>query len=141
MRLALVPLLLLLAQPAGAELVIANRSLPARSVVMLSDVELAKGDIAGYATALAQVVGQELTSAVYAGRPIALSQLAAPAIIERNQIVTLVFQRSGVSIETEARAMERGGIGARIRVMNLASRNTVIGTISEDGRIHVGDSR
>ena len=141
MRLGLVPLLLVLVTPVSAEVVIASRNLPARSVVLPSDVELTDGNIVGHATALTQVIGQELTSAVYAGRPFALSQLVAPAIVERNQIVTLVFERIGVSIETEARAMERGGIGARIRVMNLASRNTVFGTISEDGRIHVGENR
>lgn len=141
MRFLLTLFLLLSAPYAMADIVIANRNLPARSVVLESDVDAISGDIVGHASSIAQVLGQELTVAVYAGRPFPLSQLAAPAIIERNQIVALVFARGGVNIETEARALDRGGVGARIRAMNLASRNTVFGTISEDGRIHVGALR
>lgn len=137
----LFPFLFLLATPALADLVIASRNLPARSVLLISDVDTTNGEIAGHASTLDQVLGQELTSAVYAGRPIPLSQLVAPAIIERNQIVAMVFTRGGVSIETEARALERGGVGSRIRAMNLTSRNTVFGTIDASGRIHVGGMR
>jgi len=74
---------------------------------------------------------------LYAGRPIPLSALAPPALVERNQIVTLVFRRGGLEIRTEGRALGRGGEGDTIRIMNLASRNTVTGWVMGDGQVHV----
>jgi flagellar basal body P-ring formation protein FlgA len=74
---------------------------------------------------------------LYAGRPIPLSALGPPALVERNQVVTLVFQRGGLEIRAEGRALGRGGEGDTIRIMNLASRNTVTGWVTGDGLIHV----
>lgn len=137
-RLFLIFTLLFPAELVCAEVVIAKRNLPPRTIVMASDVDLADGNIDGHANALDQVLGYELTAAVYAARPIPLVLLAAPAIVERNQIVSLVYHSGGITIETEARALERGGVGKRIRAMNLESRITVFGIIAADGRINVG---
>lgn len=129
---------LMIAGGVQADTVIAVRTIPARQIILPDDVKVSAGDVAGHASALQQVVGMEVSTTVYADRPIALSQLTSPAIIERNQLVTLVFWRSGLEIETDGRALDRGGIGSRVRVMNQSSRNTVIGVIAEDGRIIVG---
>lgn len=134
-------ILLLFAGAVRAETVLAVRTIPARHVILPDDVKLSAGDVAGHASDLSQVVGMEVTTTVYADRPIALTQLANPAIIERNQLVTLVFWRSGLEIETDGRALDRGGVGSRVRVMNQTSRNTVIGVIADDGRVIVGAAR
>ena len=41
-------------------------------------------------------------------------------------------------IVTEGRALDRAGAGEPVRVMNLASRQTVTGTVAADGSIEVG---
>ena len=134
----IVLILLLIAGVAQADTVLAVRTIPARQVILLDDVKISTGDVAGHASDFSQVVGMEVNTTIYADRPIALTQLANPAIIERNQLVTLVFWRSGLEIETDGRALDRGGVGSRVRVMNQTSRNTVIGVIADDGRIIVG---
>jgi flagella basal body P-ring formation protein FlgA len=57
--------------------------------------------------------------------------------VDRNQMVSLVFRSSGLTILTEGRALDRGGVGDVIKVMNLASRTTVTGTIAPDGSVMV----
>ena len=51
----------------------------------------------------------------------------------RNQVVTLRYERAGLSIETEGRALGAGGEGDVIRVMNLSSRATLMARINADG--------
>ena len=102
--------------------------------------EGAGGEGAGLAAHPSEVIGKETRVAVYAGRPVRLADIGPPAVIERNQIVTLVYRRSGLLIATEARALGRGGVGDMLKVMNLASRSTVTGQVDEAGRVIVGPS-
>ena len=83
------------------------------------------------------VVGQEARTALYAGRPIPFDAVGPPALVDRNQIVSLRFEGNGLKISTEGRSLERGGIGDRVRIMNLSSRATLFGYIQEDGTIKV----
>ncbi len=138
MRYLVLLLMVKMAFPLHAETVVATRTLPARSIILSADIELVDGTVAGHASRIDQVLGMETSVAIYAGRPMPLAQLLPPAIIERNQMIKLVFQAAGLSIETDGRALERGGIGSRVRVMNLASRNTVFGVILDDGNVYVG---
>lgn len=68
-----------------------------------------------------------------------LMKLAPPAIINRNQIVGAFFKGKGLRIATEVRALERGGVGDYIRVMNLASRATIFGQVLPDGSIQIAN--
>jgi flagella basal body P-ring formation protein FlgA len=85
-----------------------------------------------------QIAGYEARTNLFAGRPIRPGDIGPPAIIERNQLVSLVYSSNGLLISTEGRAMERGGVGDQLRAMNLASRSTVYGTVDPSGAIHVG---
>ena len=51
--------------------------------------------------------------AIYAGRPVRPGDLGPPALVERNQLVPLVYQPGGLAISTEGRALGRGGGGRR----------------------------
>ena len=86
-------------------------------------------------TALAQIT--EASDALDPGRPIRPADVGPPAIVDRNDLVTLVFDHVALSITAEGRALGRGAAGERIRVMNLASRTTVTGVIRPDGQIEV----
>ena len=48
------------------------------------------------------------------------------------------YMRGPLRIVTEGRALDRAAVGQPVRVMNLASRQTVSGTVAEDGSIEVG---
>ncbi|MEP3638570.1 MAG: flagellar basal body P-ring formation chaperone FlgA [Paracoccaceae bacterium] len=129
--------LLLLGQSAAADVVVPTRTIRPESIVSFSDVKLVDGQRQDAFDRLEDVVGQESRVALYVGRPILFSSVGPPALIDRNQIVSLRFEQSGLIITTEGRSLERGGIGDRVRIMNLASRATLFGYVQEDGTVVV----
>ncbi len=131
--------ILALAGAAQADVVVPLRNIPARSLISPGDLVLRAGDVPGALTDPAAAAGMEARVALYANRPVRAADIGPPAIIERNQILTLVFMRNGLSITAEGRALDRAGAGDVVRVMNLASRSTVSARISQDGVAHVGD--
>jgi flagella basal body P-ring formation protein FlgA len=122
---------------AAADTVVATQTLRAKQMVTEDLVRVDPTDVRGGATSLDDVIGFELKRAVYAGRPILLSNLAKAAIIERNQSVRVVFTKHALTIEVEARALERGSVGDTIQVMNLMSRNTILAEVMPNGRLRV----
>ena len=129
---------LILPGMAMADSVVATRTIRAQSVVQADDVTLVAAAIPNALGNLTDAVGQEARVSIYAGRPVLASDLGAPAVVDRNQIVPLAYQSGALAILTEGRALARGGVGDVIRVMNLASRSTVSGRISANGTVLVG---
>ncbi len=124
-----------LAAPALAEGAVAARILKAKAVIRATDIEI--GDDPAAALPPEAVVGREARVTIYKGDAIRPEDLAAPALIERNQVVILRFAAGPLRIETEGRALARAGAGEPVRVMNLASRATVTGTVLPDGSVGV----
>lgn len=137
-RFSLACLLLLSLTPlAEAGSVVATRTLRAQTVITEADVSVAEEAVPGALGDLGEAIGLETRIAIYPGRPIMAADLVPPAIVERNQVVPLAFRRGGLSIVTEGRALDRGGIGAQIRVMNATSKLTVFATLGADGVAYV----
>ena len=126
-----------LAFPVFADTVISARTIRPNQIITEMDVTFAAGDLTTGFSRLSDVIGQESRVALYAGRPILMGDIGPPAVITRNQIVGLRYRANGISISTEGRALERGAIGDRIRVMNLGSRATLFGQILDDGTVEV----
>ena len=84
-----------------------------------------------------EAVGMEARVAIYVGWPVREGDIAPPAVVERNQLVTLQFRRFGLEIETEGRALGRAGVGEKVRVMNLDSRAIVTGSVVAAGVVEV----
>ncbi|WP_313352269.1 flagellar basal body P-ring formation chaperone FlgA [Paracoccus sp. (in: a-proteobacteria)] len=132
----LIFLLLMLPQSVLAGSVVANRTLPAGTVISAGDVSLVDNQQEG-SKILEQILGQQLRVMVYQGRRIDPSNLAPPTLVGRNQIVTIAYERDALRIEAEGRALSAGSAGQIIRVMNNASRVTVSGRVAPDGTIVV----
>ncbi|WOI56189.1 flagellar basal body P-ring formation chaperone FlgA [Palleronia sp. LCG004] len=130
-------LCLVAAGPASADMIVAAQTIRAKTIIEPEHLSTAPGDAAGAIEDADALLGQEARVTLYAGRPIRSGDVGPPAIIERNEIVTMNFSSAGITISTEARALDRAGVGDRIRAMNLTSRNTVFGTVTEDGSIFV----
>jgi len=128
---------LALAAPAQADTLVATHTIRAQTILTPADVAVVPGDTLGAYTALDEVVGQEARVAIYAGRPLRLEEVGPPALVERNQIVTLFYATGSLNIVAEGRALGRGGTGDSLRVMNMSSRQTVTGIVREDGTISV----
>lgn len=131
-------LLFALAAPASAESLVATRTIRAKSLVASEDLTLVNADLPGALSDPDLAIGLEARVAIYAGKPVRPGDLGPPTLVERNQLVTLIYQAGGLAISTEGRALARGSDGDAIRVMNLGSRNTVTGRIGPDGAVYVG---
>ena len=77
------------------------------------------------------MVGQQASRALPAGRPVRAGDLAAPWLLRRGDDASVVFRRGGLQIVGSAVALENGRRGETIRVRNAASgelrRATVVG--------------
>ncbi len=134
-----IALILAIAVPGAAlaDTVVAGRTLRAGTLLTGEDLAVIAEDVPGALSSLDDAIGQEARVNLYAGRPVRPGEIGPAAVVERNQIVTLIYGQNGLTIATEGRVLERGGVGDRIRVMNLSSRNTITGTVGEDGKVYV----
>lgn len=134
-------LLVVLASPVQAEMLVATRTIRPQTVLMPDDLALAPGDAPGAMQAVDDALGLEARVTLYPGRPIRAADLVAPALVDRNQTVRLIFRYGGLVIATEGRSLGRGAAGDSVRVMNLSSKQTLSGVVSVDGTVTVGSDR
>jgi len=127
----------LLPYAAMADSVVATRTIKAQTIVSAQDLAMVPADIVGALTTTDAAAGREAKVTIYAGRPLHAADLVSPALIQRNQVVSVVYQVGGLTIRTDGRALERGGAGAVIKVMNISSHMTVQGTVALDGSVRV----
>jgi flagella basal body P-ring formation protein FlgA len=135
--LALAVAILSAAGPVAAESLVAARTIRAQAIITPDDLGLSDQVVPGAVTDPALAIGREARTVIYPGRPILQADLGEPAVVSRNQIVVLRYARGALSIEVEGRTLSRGAVGDTVRVMNLASRNTVSGVVLPDGSVGV----
>ena len=123
--------------PASADTVFAQKTIRPREVIAADAVYVKDVDTVGAAQTLEDVIGAEARHTIYAGQPVLQASVMQAAVIERNQIVAATFVLNGLSISTEARALERGSVGDVIRAMNLTSRNTIRAEVLDGGILKV----
>ena len=128
---------LILASTAHADVVVATRTIRPATVLSAQDLALANGHHPDGFDRIEDVLGQEARVALYQGRPILVESIGPPALVARNQIVLVRFQSKGLTISTDGRALERGGVGDRVRIMNTNSRATFFGYVQADGTVLV----
>lgn len=137
MRILFFIIALVLGQGAIAEILVPTRTIRAKEIISIEDLTLKNGDASGAITRLEDVVGMEARVSLYAGRPMRAGDIGPPALIDRNQVVSIKFSKGGLSIATEGRALDRAAVGETVRVMNLASRTTLTGVVMKNGTIEV----
>lgn len=137
MRLLASLIALCVALPVEAETVVAAHTIRAQTILTPQDLAIKDINVVGAARDPETLIGQEARVTLYAGRPIRPDDVGPPAIVERNQIVPLIFYANNLMITAEGRSLDRAGVGEIVRVMNLSSRTTVMGRVMTDGRIIV----
>nr|WP_136635984.1 flagellar basal body P-ring formation chaperone FlgA [Pseudooceanicola onchidii] len=133
----LIAFLTCLAAPVAADTVVATRTIRPQSILTAADLAVQDSDFPGGFTGPDALIGQETRVVLYAGRPVLPEDIGPPALVERNQIVTLAYARSGLNIRLEGRSLARAGVGEKVRVMNLQSRATLTGRVQDDGTVVV----
>ncbi len=137
----MIALAVLLSAPADAETLVATRTIRSQAIIRAEDVMVTDDRVPGALGSVEAVLGKEARVILYAGRPIRHGDVGPPALIERNQIVTLRYVTGGLRITAEARALDRAGAGDSLRVMNLSSRSTVTGHVLPSGEVIAGPTQ
>lgn len=121
--------------------VIATRRIGLGEVVGAADARLVRLQAErvrpGTAQRLDEVVGQRLRRPMAAEMPFASADLAPPALVEKNALVTVALEAPGLSLSVQGRALDSAPRGALVSVMNLASRSVVEGEVVGPGRVRV----
>jgi flagella basal body P-ring formation protein FlgA len=127
-----------LAAPVPAETLVAAATIRARTILGPEHLVVVPDPVPGAFSDPVEAIGQEARVVLYAGRPIRPGDVGPPALVDRNQVVPLIYLHGRIAIETEGRALDRAAEGEAVRVLNLTSRATVTGVLDAAGRVHVG---
>lgn len=120
-----------------ADTIVAARIIPAGTIIEPADIASNPTLPESGLSDIESVIGLEARIAIYKGRAIRREDLGPPTLVDRNQIVPLIYDQGGLEIRTEARALSKGGAGDVIRAMNLNSRQTVTAHVDADGVLRV----
>ncbi len=84
-----------------------------------------------------QAAGLAARNSLQPGRPLRISDLMTPDLIQRNETVTLIYQMPGILLTLRGKAVESGAEGDVINVINEQSKRTLQGTIVGPGRVAI----
>lgn len=83
------------------------------------------------------LVGMVPRRPLRAGEPIRTSDLAKPILVEKNQIISVIYAAPGITLSMRGRAQGNGSKGETIRVQNLSSKRLVEGVITGPAQITI----
>lgn len=121
-----------------AGIVTAKSTLPRGTIIQADDLDVVASKDENTEDILSVYVGKELKRTVSSGYKLNPAYVGKPVTVRRNSRVNMVYKMGALEISAWGRALEEGGIGDIITVMNLESRQKVQGMISETGTIRVG---
>ena len=126
---------------ARGPVVVTKQSIP-RGVVLTSNdvavVQRNQHDVPDDAlTAPEQAIGMETKVALAAAAPLPRAALAAPVVVKKGDLVTMLIETPVMRLSVAGEALEAGAIGGGIKVMNRASKQTVAGKVIEHGVVLV----
>lgn len=91
----------------------------------------------GAVTDMGTLTGKVTRSALAAGSLLRDGDLVKQDIVEKNSIVTVVYEGPGLSLSMRGKAMESGAMGDAVLVQNIQSKRSVQGTVVGPGKVSV----
>ncbi|MGE0564155.1 MAG: flagellar basal body P-ring formation chaperone FlgA [Pseudolabrys sp.] len=126
---------------ATAEIVTLNRALSRGEVVRASDIMIERRPRAQVnADMIAdpkEIVGRAARSSIGSGRPLRATDLTKPQLVQRNEVVTLIYEVPGITLTVRGKAHDGGAEGDVIEVLNVQSKRAIHGVITGPGRVTV----
>ena len=86
---------------------------------------------------LNRVVGQAARHTLVSGQPVPIADIGAPILVEKGGLVMLSIEMPGMSIAAQGRALDAGGRGDTIQVMNPMSHAVLEARVSGPGQASV----
>lgn len=91
----------------------------------------------GAIATIAETVGLAARHELRPDQPLHTADLAKPDVVQRNDIVTIVYQAPGFVLTLRGQAQASGALGNSIGVLNAESKRVVQGVITAPGRVTV----
>jgi flagella basal body P-ring formation protein FlgA len=114
--------------------VVAVRSIPRGATVGPGDVALDRQTqlVSGKQrlTRLDEVIGQQTTQAIPAGRPLDREAIRSPVLVQRGEIVTVFARAAGVQVKAQGRARDEGSLGDVVEIESLLDRKRFLARVS-----------
>ena len=85
----------------------------------------------------ALAVGREARVALAAGKPITMQGLANAVLVKRGDLVRVLVEKGGMRLSIAGEAMDTGGAGERVRVVNASSKRELVGRVVDHGTVSV----
>ena len=113
-------------------------STPKKILFGLTIVLLAAA-IAGavYLTDLKQLEGHVPARAIHGGTVLTPAMLTTPAVMQSGSPITLIMRTGAIEVKTDGFAMQKGRIGARIRVRNAKSGKMLRGKVIDANTVEI----
>ena len=121
--------------------VVAIKNLQPRRLIEAADVQTEERDVSGinrkYISELDKVVGHEANRIIKAGSIFTKGMIVNPVIIESGSQIYVIAVVNGVTVKSEAVALERGRKDAVIRVKNVDSGRILQGKVIDENTVQV----
>ncbi|PZQ48466.1 MAG: flagella basal body P-ring formation protein FlgA [Micavibrio aeruginosavorus] len=101
-------------------------------------IDMPQGKIAsGTALDSKQLINMTPRRSGSAGKPLLLSELASPTMVDRGDAVTLVFESGPMVLTAKGKAMQAGALGDMIHVSNTDSNKNLQGVVTAHREITI----
>ena len=87
---------------------------------------------------ISDAAGKETRRALKAGDTLRLSDLKRPTLVAKGSTVTMLFEAPGMQLMAVGRALDEGGDGDTITVLNPTSYRKVEAVVVKSGTVRVG---
>lgn len=92
-------------------------------------------------TSADQLVGMSARRPISAGRVIRRTDVKPIELVHKGDLVTMIFRTSFMTLTLRGQALENGAHKDTIRVKNLSSGKTVVGSVTDSGIVSVAGPR
>lgn len=120
-----------------AQSVQSARPVKINTIITADDLVLTTDQVSGSFERIEDAVGLETRKTLYPGRPVMVGDLGPITVIERNQLVRLLFELGALKITADGRSLGRASLGQRVQVMNSDSRLIVTGVVTSPTSVEV----
>lgn len=76
------------------------------------------------------LIGKEVKRSIRAGQDISQNDVREQVMVEKGKLITLNFTKGGIMLSAKGKALENGGLGDTVRVMNIQSKSVIQGTVT-----------
>ncbi|HXD44781.1 MAG TPA: flagellar basal body P-ring formation chaperone FlgA [Pseudolabrys sp.] len=126
---------------ATAEVVVLAHAIDRGTVLRDADIEIERRPRAEVGresiTDRDRVVGLAARDSLQAGRIVRTTDLMRPEIVQRNEMVTLVYEMPGIMLTVRGKATEGGAQGDVISIVNEQTKRVLQGVVVAPGRVAV----